>query len=273
MVAMSEVKNSRLPFAMHMVLPGFMCLFMAWPALAQEAAPAKAAEESAEKPAKEPSEKVEDGHDRPTTYPKIVFKPKDENAKPGEGAAAGKKVLTRAYLVDITDAMAASVTVKGQEVTRMERMITEVSAALDAWANRTDLHFNIITFGTVLDFAGGGAPLEFTAENIKNAKAWLKKLECKGTGDMYAMLKALFEQEPETATMVVGSMPARPADVSDEEIAKHENAAAFVQAQVKAWVAAGKKTKLYITGIGLTKSEREYYFAMAQATGAVYTDL
>lgn len=216
--------------------------------------------------------KVQDGHDRPTTYPRIRI----GGAKPAEGEAqpGAVKVKTRAYLLDVSDAMAASITVgNSEEMTRLERMVSEMNKSLSRLADRPgSMRFNIITFGTIQDLAAGAEPWVANADNAQKAKDWLKKLEAKGTGDLYALLKALFDQKPESATMMVGSMPGKPADVSEEELKKHKDVAEFVLAKVKEWRKAGNTTSLDITGIGLGREEREFYKRLAEAVEGTYLD-
>jgi hypothetical protein len=220
-----------------------------------------------------------DGHDRPTTYPKIRF---GKKAQPAEGADEPKvedtKLKARVYLLDISDVMAKSITVDGaRQTTRLEHMVAQMERSLDALAKRKDprLRFNIVTFGTVQDFAEGGELQAATEENAKRAKEWLKKLEAKGESDIYTMLSECFEQEPESATMIVGGMPSAPAGLTDVEAAelkKHKNAGEYVLEQVKLWRKDGKETTLDITGVGLSAEEKEYYKRLADAAGGTYLD-
>ena len=125
---------------------------------------------------------VRDGHDRPTTYPKIKFggKKTDDGTEPAPGDA---KLKVRVYLLDISNTMAKSITVdESRETTRIEHMVAQMERSLDALAKRRDprLRFNIVTFGSVQDFAEGEEPQAATDENAKRAKDWLAKLEAKG---------------------------------------------------------------------------------------------
>ncbi|MBZ0137991.1 MAG: hypothetical protein K8I27_16665 [Planctomycetes bacterium] len=223
---------------------------------------------------------VRDGHDRPTTYPKIRFGAKKTEA-PAEDVDAAvdaveKKLKTRVYLVDVSASMAKSLTIEGtRESTRLEQMVTQINNSLDALANRRDpnLRFNIVTFGSVQDFAGGGELQPVTKDSVKRAKEWLGKLEAKGDSDIYALLRECFEQAPDSATMLVGSLPTKPAGVDEAEYKKHKDAGEFLIARVKAWRDDdGKTTTLDITGVGLSDDEKAYYRRLAEAAGGTYLD-
>lgn len=249
-----------------LLLPLLMLGLSAFPAAAQESPGVES-----EKPP------VRDGHDRPTTYPKIRFgkKKADGEAKPDEKLVEEARLKVRVYLLDTSASMGKSITVDGaRETTRLEHMRDQMERSLDALAKRKDprLRFNIITFGTVKDFAEGGELQAATDENSKRAKEWLKKLEAKGESDLFAMLSECFEQEPESATMLVGSMPGKPQGVDEAEFKKHKNAGEYVLEQVKQWKKAGKTTTLDITGISLSADEREYYKRLADAAGGTYLD-
>lgn len=218
----------------------------------------------------------QDGHDRPTTYPKIRF---GKKPAPKEGEVAGKaegpKLKARVYLLDTSDAMAKKVNVEGAaETTRLAQMVAQMEGSLDALAKRKDprLRFNIVTFGTVKDFADGGELQAATEENTKRAKEWLAKLEAKGEADIYTMLSECFEQAPESATMIIGGMPGAPAGVEEAELKKHKNAGEYVLEQVKTWRKDGKTTTLDITGVGLSADEKEYFKRLADAAGGTYLD-
>lgn len=217
--------------------------------------------------------KITDGHDRPTTYPRIRIG--SGKAAEGEAAEPGAvKVKTRAYLLDVSDAMAASITVgNSEEMTRLERMVAEMGKSLSRLADRPgSMRFNIVTFGSIQDLAAGGEPWVANADNAQKAKDWLKKLEAKGSGDLYALLKALFDQKPESASMMVGSMPGKPADVTEAELKAFKDVPEFVLAKVKEWRKGGNTTSLDITGIGLGQSEREFYKRLAEAVEGTYLD-
>lgn len=231
-----------------------------------------------EQPATE-GQTVQDGHDRPTSYPKIKFGSKKSDDKADEQPKVeDTKLKTRVYLLDISNAMSKSITVDdARETTRLEHMVAQMERSLDALAKRKDprLRFNIVTFGSVQDFASGGELQAATEENARRAKEWLKKLEAKGDTDIYNMLRECFEQQPDSATMIVGSMPGEPDDLSEElerERKQYKNAGEFVLAQVKKWRAAGKTTTLDITGVGLSADEKEYYKRLADAAGGTYLD-
>lgn len=224
---------------------------------------------------KEVSKKPErDGHDRPTSYPKIKF-----GAKKGGGDkedAAAKKLKTRVYLLDVSASMSKSITIEDtRETTRLEHMVSQIKRSLDALSNRRNpnLRFNIVTFGSVQDFAAGGELQPVTVDNVKRAKEWLDKLESKGESDIYTMLSECFEQEPDSATMLVGSLPSKPADIDEEEYKKHKDAGEYLIAQVKIWRDEdGRKTTLDITGVGLSDDEKAYYRRLAEAAGGTYLD-
>ncbi|MCC6465418.1 MAG: hypothetical protein IT463_08785 [Planctomycetes bacterium] len=237
---------------------------------AQEAAPST--QTPAERPANnDPDAKpVEDGHDRPTTYPRIRFGGTGPEVREPGGEARKRKA--RVYLLDVSDAMAASISMDNAEVTRLERMVSEMSKSLDSLAKRRDLCFNVVTFGKVQDLAGGGEPWLSTPDNVQKARDWVKKLQSGGAGDLHAMLKACFEQMPESATLMVGGLPGTPEGVAAEELARHASAGEYIIAKVKEWRAAGKNTTLDITGIGLSEAERDYYKRLAQAAGGTYLD-
>lgn len=260
--------------AIGLVLGVLLCVS---PATAQSETPANTEGDSTTK-ADKPLER--DGHDRPTTYPKIHFGKKKADESKADGtedgtAEVGKKLKTRVYLLDVSAVMSKSITVNDtRETTRLEHMTAQMESSLDYLVNRKDprLRFNIVTFGSVQDFASGGELKPATADNAKSAKEWLKKLEAKGNTDIYNLLKECFEQEPDSATMLVGGLPCKPAGVAEAELAKHKDAGEFVIAQVKAWRKAGKTTTLDITGVGLSEDERAYYKRLAEAAGGTYLD-
>src|SRR5690606_5851161 len=116
----------------------------------------------------------------------------------------------------VSASMSKSITIEdSRETTRLEHMVSQIKSSLDALSNRRNpnMRFNLVTFGSVADFASGGEPQPVTAENVKRAKEWLDKLESKGDSDIYTMLAECYGQEPDSATMLVGSMPVKPADV------------------------------------------------------------
>jgi hypothetical protein len=253
-----------------LALPLLLLGLFAWPSLAQEEAEKTGETTEADNPP------ARDGHDRPTSYPKIRF---GKKARPAEGAGEPKvedtKLKARVYLLDVSDVMAKTITVDGtRQTTRLEHMVAQMERSLDALAKRKDprLRFNIVTFGTVQDFADGGELQAATEENAKRAKEWLKKLEAKGESDIYTMLSECFEQEPESATMIVGGMPSAPAGVDEAELKKHKNAGEYVLEQVKLWRKDGKETTLDITGVGLSADEKDYYKRLADAAGGTYLD-
>lgn len=221
---------------------------------------------------------IRDGHDRPTTYPKIHFGKSSKKADNGDTAAVESKLKTRVYLLDVSAVMSKSITVNDtRETTRLEHMIAQMESSLDYLVNRKDprMRFNIVTFGAVQDFASGGELKPATAENAKAAKEWLNKFEAKGEADIYSLLKECFEQEPDSATMLVGGMPTKPTGATEAEKAelkKHKNAGEFVIEQVKRWRKSGKTTTLDISGVGLSETERAFYKRLAEAAGGTYLD-
>lgn len=225
---------------------------------------AKAAEAEAPKPDL-------DGFDRPTTYPKIRFSKDDAgNANAAEGR---KKLKSRVYMLDLSDVMAASITIDGvKEVTRLEHMVAQMDKTLDSLGTRRDIRFNIVTFGSVQDFASGGSMLEASADTSRKAKDWLKGLVAEGETDVYSILQECFAQEPENAVLMVGGMPGKPAGVSDERLKPHATAGDFILSEMRRWRAAGRTTTLDICGVGLSGDDREYYKKLAGVAGGTYLD-
>lgn len=236
-------------------------------------AAAQADSPDTEPPVKDVTQRPErDGHDRPTTYPKIRFRSKTDDGEEQEK----RKLKTRVYLLDVSASMSKSITIEdSRETTRLEHMVSQIKSSLDALSNRRNpnMRFNLVTFGSVADFASGGEPQPVTAENVKRAKEWLDKLESKGDSDIYTMLAECYGQEPDSATMLVGSMPVKPADVDEDEFKKYKDAGEFLIAKVKGWRDQdGRKTTLDITGIGLSDDEKAYYRRLAEAAGGTYLD-
>lgn len=276
--AMMQTFPKRLMVALSVLLLGVLVCMA--PAVAQDTKPdgndTKKEDESktwAEKPP------IRDGHDRPTTYPKIHFgKTKKADAGEQEKPAVQKDLKTRVYLLDVSAVMSKSITVNDtRETTRLEHMISQMESSLDYLVNRKDprLRFNIVTFGSVQDFAEGGELQAATEDNARRAKEWLKKLEAKGESNMYNMLRECFEQQPDSATMIVGGKPGEPKDLSEElekERKQYKDAGEFLLAQVKRWRKDGRSTTLDITGIGLSADEKEYYKRLADAAGGTYLD-
>jgi hypothetical protein len=221
---------------------------------------------------KAPAPGQDRGYDRPTTYPEIRFgrpAPAAERNEADEPAPAGR---SRVFLVDVSDAMAASITLSdSRETTRLEHMRSLVEGGLDFVARR-HRHFNVITFGRVQDFAGGGELLETSAENTRRAKEWLQNLHAEGRADLYSLLKECYAQGPETAVLLVGSMPVMPPKVSEEDIEKAGGLEEFIIEAVKGYRSKGSKTTLDITGIGLGVEERKFYERLAKAAGGTYLD-
>lgn len=228
-----------------------------------------------EQPPKQDTDDAKVGHDRPTSYPRIQIGG-GTGAEVRNPAGDTRKLTTRAYLLDVSAAMAETMQLgqgeRATKVTRLSHMVSTMERALDTLAKRRDVQFNLVSFGSVADLAGGAEPLAVTPEAIQKARDWLAKLEAKGTPDVYTLLKEVYEQAPESASMLVGSMPGKPAGVSDEVLAKHASHAEYVLACVQEWRAAGKATTLDITGIGLDESAREFYKKLAAAAGGTYLD-
>lgn len=210
-----------------------------------------------------------DTHDRPGGYPQIRFGGK-RGGEEGEGA----DWKSRVYLLDVSDAMARSVDDDNPETTRLDHMIKRIEGSLDAMTDRgdPDLRFNIVTFGEIDDFADGEELVAATPETVKRAQKWLAELKAGGTSDMYGMLKECFEQEPDSATMIVGARPVWPEDVSDDVKAAHTDAGEYLLAEVKRWRRSGKSTTLDITGVGLSGEEVKYFKRLAEAAGGTYLD-
>jgi hypothetical protein len=215
------------------------------------------------------------GYDRPMPYPRIRFAP----AKPaGSGAAeeGAAPERSRVYLVDVSDAMGASITVGGvREVTRAEHLNAQLDAALDRLANRRDHRFNLVTFGRAAAFAKGQELPAASPETTARAKEWLREQDVGGRTDIYAMLRECFQQGPDSAVLLVGGLPASPEGADEAqraEITKAGGLQEFLIAQVRRWREEGKKTTLDITGIGLSEPERQYYRRLAQAGGGTYLD-
>lgn len=214
-----------------------------------------------------------DGYDRPTTYPRIRFGGKK---KEGDAEAAPRN-KSRVFLLDTSDLMAGSITIDDtRETTRMEHMREVLGRTLDHLSTRRNLDFNIITFGAVKDLAKGGDLLQASAENAKQAKEWISKLEPGGSPDLHAILIECFRQEPDSAALIVGSMPGTPATLDkqalDKLLEKHKTVGEIIVQQLKDFRTAGKKTTLDIVGIGLTRTEKEYYRRLAEAGGGAYID-
>jgi len=243
---------------------------------------AVSAQSEPKEPAEEPpkitdasSKPERDGHDRPTSYPKIKFGAKKGGDGDGEEGVV-KNLKTRVYLLDVSAGMAKSITIDGtHETTRLDHMVSQIKSSLDALSNRRNpnLRFNLVTFGSVQDFADGGEMQAVTADSVKRAKEWLDKLESKGESDIYTMLTECFEQEPDSATMLVGSLPTKPANVNEDEYKKYDDAGEFLIAKVKFWRDEdGRKTTLDITGVGLSDDEKAYFRRLAEAAGGTYLD-
>lgn len=216
-----------------------------------------------------------DGHDRPTTYPKIKFGKKKGGKADEDPPAAKVNLKTRVYMLDTSDAMAKSITIDGgRETTRLEHMVAQMERSLDALMKRKDprLRFNIVTYGGVKDFADGGEMQAVTRDSVKRAKDWISELKSSGAAEIYPMLKECFDQEPDSATMIVGALPAWPDDVEEPEREGYKDAGEHLIAKVKEWREDGKATTLDITGVGLSKDEVKYFKRLAEAAGGTYLD-
>lgn len=234
--------------------------------LAQEKAP----EETPKETPKEGTPR-EDGHDRPTPYPRIRFKP-DKIEKVDTPDGGKKDIVSRAYLIDLSDDMTATETLEDGTVTsRLELAKSKLKQALDELSKRRDAVFNIASFGSVSDFADNNQPMTISAEIIEKAKKWVDERVAGGKPDLFGLLKALFEQEPTSAQMLVGSSPAAPAGVDAKTIEAAGGLQEYLIASVTQW-RGKKKTRLDIVGISLTEEQREFYRKLAQAGGGVYLD-
>jgi hypothetical protein len=259
---------TRLLLSLVMILAAFaLC---ARPGHTQEKPPQEAPAETPKETPKEGTPR-EDGHDRPTPYPRIRFKPdKIEKVDTPEG---GKKdVVSRVYLLDLSDDMTATESLEDGTVTsRLELAKSKMKQALDELSKRRDAVFNIASFGTVSDFADNSQPLAISAEVIEKAKKWVDDRVAGGKSDLYNLLKALFDQEPTSAQMLVGSSPAAPAGVDVKTIEAAGGVQDYLIAALTEW-RGKKKTRLDIVGISLTEEQREFYRKLAQAGGGVYLD-
>jgi len=213
-----------------------------------------------------------DGYDRPTKYPRIRFKGEniEKVATPDGGS---KDVKSRAYLIDLSAAMTASSTLSdGTETTRLARLKSIMTQALESIAKSRDMVFNIGSFGTESVFADDKSPVAVTSDVIDRAKKWIDELAASGDSDLYPLLFALYEQAPTSATLLVGSDPIKPADVSDAAIAAAGTLQDYLVKFVEECRKAGKKTTLDIVGIDLSDTQREFYRRLAKAGGGVYLD-
>lgn len=204
--------------------------------------------------------------DRPSTYPRIVIK------DPG---GAERRLSVRAYLLDFSAAMNEQVESGGKKVSRLSLMRTGVKESLDLMLrDRRDLLFNLSVYGgTMSDMAGKAVPFSPNADSIKQAKDWLDERKAEGGADLYAMLKDVFESDADEARLFVGSLPSRPADASEKELAKDAKADAiqdFIVEAVTAWRKAGKKTRLDIVGYGLSEDAKAFYKRLAKAGGGAF---
>lgn len=239
-------------------------------ALALSAPMSLAQEGEAGKPTETPKEQPrEDGHDRPTPYPRIRFK-RDRIEKVDTPEGGQKDVTSRAYLIDISEAMTATETLDdGTVTTRLDIAKQKLKQALDELSKRRDTVFNIASFGNVSDFADSKQPLTVSVEVIDKAKKWVEERQAAGKSDLYNLLKALFEQEPTSAQMLVGSDPTTPDGVDAKQIEAAGGLQEFLLAAVKEW-RTKKKTRLDIVGISLNDSQREFYKKLALAAGGSY---
>lgn len=213
-----------------------------------------------------------EGHDRPTAYPRVRFK-KDGVEKVNTPDGGSKELLTRAYLLDLSAAMTATITLNDDRVvSRLERAKELLKQSLDTMSKRRDVAFNIACFGTSDDFADRKAPVSVSAESVEQAKKWVEDRVALGDSDIYGLLKVVFEQGPTSASMIVGSDPASPAGVDAKELEQAGGAQDFIIKQVEAWRKAGSKTALDVTGIGLSDTQREFYKKLAKAGGGTYLD-
>lgn len=242
------------------------CLACVHPAVAQEKEPAPANGSG------NPKEKTnDDGHDRPTPYPRIRFKP-DRIEKVDTAEGGKKEISSRAYLLDLSDAMTATEALDdGTAVSRLDLAKAKMKQALDDLSKRRDLVFNIVTYGSVADFADSKQPVSIDADTIEKAKKWVDERQAGGKSDLYNLLKVLFEQEPTSAQLLVGSDASMPAGVEAGEVERAGGVQEFVLAAVRLW-RQKKKTRLDIVGIALDESQREYYRKLAQAGGGLYLD-
>lgn len=238
------------------------CLTCVQPAVAQEKKPGAGTSKEGTN---------EEGHDRPTPYPRIRFKP-DRIEKVDTPEGGKKEISSRAYLLDLSDAMTATEALEdGTAVSRLDLAKAKMKQALDELSKRRDLVFNIVTYGSVADFADSKQPVAIDADMIEKAKKWVDGLQAGGKSDLYNLLKVLFEQEPTSAQLLVGSDASAPAGIDPAEVERAGGIQEFVLAAVKLW-RQKKKTRLDIVGIALNETQREFYRKLAQASGGLYLD-
>lgn len=250
-------------------LPTVLCALFA---LALGTQSGVAQEQEPTKPVEKPAEtKPDDGHDRPTPYPRIRFK-RDKIEKVETPDGSQKDVTSRAYLLDLSDDMIATeTTAEGAVTTRLEIAKSKLKQALDELSRRRDTVFNIASFGNVADLAENKQPVAVSAEVIERAKKWVDDREASGKSDIYSLLKAVFEQEPTAAQLLVGSDPVNPTGVELKDIEAAGGLQEYMVAAVREW-RKNKKTRLDIVGISLSENQREFYRKLASAGGGTYLD-
>jgi hypothetical protein len=123
----------------------------------------------------------------------------------------------------------------------------------------------------VADLAENKQPVAVSADIIEKAKKWVDERAASGTSDLYNLLKAVYEQEPSSAQMLVGSDPVNPAGIDAKDIEAAGGLQEYLVAALKEWRKT-KKTRLSIVGISLTESQREFYRKLAIAGGGTYLD-
>lgn len=243
-----------------------------------EPAPDKPAEKSAEKPANKTAEKPDDkpevvveddsnSYDGPGGYTRVRF-----GKRPAAADDDGARLRTRVYLIDVSAGMAETINAgEANETTRLKHMQRLVEQGLDALSRR-NVQFNIVTFGQIHDFAKGGELKAANAQNSRLAKTWLNELNADGKPDLYALLTECYKQEPDEATLIVGSMPLAPTDVTENDLKIAGGATEYIIRRIAAFRASGKKTTLDITGVGLSAEEKKFYQRLAEAGGGAYLD-
>ncbi len=231
-----------------------------------------AQEKEPTKPTETPAEtKPDDGHDRPTPYPRIRFK-RDKIEKVETPDGTQKDVTSRAYLLDLSDDMIATETLAdGTVTTRLEIAKSKLKQALDELSKRRDTVFNIASFGNVADLAENKQPVAVSPDIIERAKKWVDERTASGKSDIYNLLKAVFEQEPNAAQLLVGSDPINPAGVEAKDVEAAGGLQEYLIAAIKEWRKT-KKTRLDIVGISLSETQREFYRKLAGAGGGTYLD-
>lgn len=240
---------------------------------------------------RETGQEPQDGHDRPTTYPRLRFgADKPERVKTPSGRSV--EVRTRVYLLDTGAAMGEVArevahtetpeAEKGEEggtegeiveLTRLDLARAELERVLDGLSDRRNLRFSLAVVGDGEACTGEDEPFLPGEETLRKAREWLKELAAGEDGDLHGTLAACFEEEPSSISLLVGGMPASPRGVAEAEVLEYGDVQEFLIAKVKEWRSGGRKTTLDVTGVALSEEARKFYRRLAEAGGGVYLDL